>query len=78
MPAVVSRWQKSETGKALWEFYPWDLDLSFGCIYTSKYKTLSLLLSEVETDAQDRVKDTVDFLRSVQNVEHLSASEPFF
>ena len=27
--------QKDETGKDRWEFYPWDLNISFGCYYYS-------------------------------------------
>lgn len=32
--------QKTSTGTKKWEFYPWDLDLSFGCIYTEARGTL--------------------------------------
>jgi hypothetical protein len=29
--------QKDETGKERWEFYPWDLDLTFGCLWTEEH-----------------------------------------
>ncbi|RJO69661.1 MAG: hypothetical protein C4523_05965 [Myxococcales bacterium] len=26
-------WQADPTGRLAWEFYPWDMDLTFGCLY---------------------------------------------
>jgi hypothetical protein len=29
--------QRDAAGKERWEFYPWDLDLTFGCLYTDEH-----------------------------------------
>ena len=51
--------QKNAKGELQWEFYPWDLDLSFGCFYTSKFKTLcKIFMTDSPSLFGTRDKDT--------------------
>ncbi|MCO4763997.1 MAG: CotH kinase family protein [Myxococcales bacterium] len=39
--------QKSKAGKQLWEFYPWDMDMSFGCVWVGgKDKNICIKLDD--------------------------------
>ena len=33
-------WQMDANGEYFWEFYPWDLNLTFGCLWTEEFDTI--------------------------------------